>query len=72
MLLRNVKSGFIGSMRIKRTQLVVEIPHDLRTRLKVVAASRGITLRDLLLPAITQIAAEENPTGDSEKQDRAR
>ncbi len=59
-------------MRIKRTQLVVEIPHDLRTKLKVVAASRGITLRDLLLPSITQIVAEANPPGDSENRDRAR
>ncbi len=59
-------------MRIKRTQLVVEIPHDLRTKLKVVAASRGITLRDLLLPAITQIAAEANPPGVLKNTDRAR
>lgn len=50
-------------MRINRTQLVVEIPPDLRTQLKVVAAVRGISLRDLLTPALQQIVAEANPPG---------
>ncbi|MCB1825436.1 MAG: hypothetical protein P9E88_16910 [Candidatus Competibacter sp.] len=50
-------------MRIKRTQLVVEIPPDLRTQLKVTAAARGISLRDLLTPALQQIVAEASPPG---------
>lgn len=50
-------------MRINRTQLVVEIPPDLRTQLKVTAAARGISLRDLLTPALQQIVAEANPPG---------
>ena len=47
----------------KRTQLVVEIPPDLRTQLKVTAAARGISLRDLLTPALQQIVAEASPPG---------
>lgn len=52
-------------MRIKRTQLVVEVPPDLRTQLKVTAAARGISLRDLLMPALIRLtktpANLENP-----------
>ena len=59
-------------MRIKRTQLVVEIPPDLRTQLKVVAAARGISLRDLLTPALQQIVAEATPPGVLKNTDRAR
>ncbi|MCB1824135.1 MAG: hypothetical protein H6969_12090 [Gammaproteobacteria bacterium] len=43
-------------MRIKRTQLVVEIPPDLRTQLKVMAAARGISIRELVTPALVRLA----------------
>lgn len=55
-------------MRIKRTQLVVEIPPDLRTQLKVTAAARGISLRDLVTPALIHLT--KTPT-NSENPNRA-
>jgi len=54
-------------MNSKRAQLAVEISHDLRRQLKVVAAQRGVSVRDLLIPAIRRIVAEEHEvTRDSD------
>ena len=72
MLLHNIHPGFVV-MHAKRTQLAIEIPCDLHTRLKVLAASRGISLRGLVLPAFDQIVTEASKARrDSETKHKAR
>lgn len=55
-------------MRTSRAQLVVEIPDELRRRLKVAAAVAGISLRAMITPALDRLAKTSPPNTEHKQE----